>query len=139
MNKLRKALWFSLGLILLAVAYIGVITPGIPWSTPSVGAAYCFAKSNERWHRWLMNHKLFGLFLTNWQEKRVFPTKGKWMMVITMDVSLVILVLTTQNILLVVGVGLMMLIVCTWAWRFPGSVAEYQRRQEAGEPLGWFK
>jgi len=139
MHKLRKALWFSLGLILLAVAYIGVITPGIPWSTPSVGAAYCFAKSNERWHRWLMNHKLFGPFLTNWQEKRVFPTKGKWMMVITMDVSLVILVLTTQNVLLVVGVGLIMLIVCTWAWRFPGSVDEYQRRQEAGEPIGWFK
>ena len=86
-----------------------------------------------------MKHPLFGPFLTNWCEKRVFPTRGKWMMVITMDISLMVLVITTQNMLLVFGVGTVMLLVCVWAWRFPGSVQEYESRRAQGLPVGWFK
>ena len=71
--NIKKALWFSLGCILLVIAFIGVYLPGLPWSTPAVGAAFCFAKSSTRMHNWIMNHKLFGPFLTNWADKRVFP------------------------------------------------------------------
>ena len=137
-TKLKKAFWFSLGIVCLCIAYIGVITPGIPWSTPTVGAAYCFAKSNDKWHRWLMNHPLFGPFLTNWSERRVFPKRGKWAMVITMDASLVILYLTTGNIMLVVGIGLLMLLVAVWAWRYPSTRAEADARVAEGKKLGWF-
>ena len=86
-----------------------------------------------------MNHKLFGPFLRNWSEKRVFPTKGKWAMVITMDVSLIIIWVTTGNILYTVGIGLVMLLVAVWAWRFPGSVEEWQRRIDNKLKVGWFK
>ena len=74
--NIKKAFWFTLGCILLGVAFVGVYLPGLPWSTPAVGAAYCFAKSSDRMHNWIMNHKLFGPFLRGWSEKRVFPTKG---------------------------------------------------------------
>jgi uncharacterized membrane protein YbaN (DUF454 family) len=139
MNKIKKAIWFSLGMILLGVAYIGVVTPGIPWSTPTVGAAYCFAKSSERWHNWIMNHKLFGPFLRNWSEKRVFPTTGKWAMIITMDISLIILWFTTYNWKLVAGVGVGMALCAIWALRYPGSVEEYEKRKADGIKVGWFK
>ena len=79
--NIKKTLWFSLGCVLLVIAFIGVYLPGLPWSTPAVGAAFCFAKSSDRMHNWIMNHKLFGPFLTNWSSKRVFPTKGKYLMV----------------------------------------------------------
>jgi hypothetical protein len=139
MEKIKKAIWFTLGMICLGIAYIGVVTPGIPWSTPTVGAAYCFAKSNKKWHDWIMNHKLFGPFLRNWSEKRVFPTYGKWAMVITMDISLIVLWFTTGNWKLVAGVGLGMLLCAVWALRYPSSPEEYERRKQAGEKIGWFK
>ena len=139
MNKLKKAFWVSLGFIFLGIAYIGVITPGIPWSTPTVVAAYCFAKGSERWHNWIMNHKLFGPFLRNWSEKRVFPIYGKWAMVATMDLSLIILWITTKNWKLVLALGLVMALVAIWAWRFPSSVEEYDRRRSEGRRIGWFK
>jgi uncharacterized membrane protein YbaN (DUF454 family) len=139
MERFKKILWFIAGILCLGIAYIGVITPGIPWSTPSVGAAYCFSRSSKRWHNWLMNHRLFGPFLRNWSEKRVFPTAGKWAMVITMDCSLIILWLTTGNWLLVVGVGALMIVGGVWAWRYPGSVAEYQRRISGGMRIGWLR
>jgi uncharacterized membrane protein YbaN (DUF454 family) len=138
-QKIIKSLWFCLGMICLGIAYIGVVTPGIPWSTPTVGAAFCFAKSNKRWHDWIMNHKLFGPFLRNWSEKRVFPTKGKWAMVITMDCSLIILWFTTGNYWLVLGIAAMMVLVVIWALRFPGSVDEWHKRKSEGRKIGWLK
>ena len=69
--NLRKMLWATAGFILLGIAYLGVILPGLPWSIFVVMAAYCFAKSSQRMHNWLYNHKLFGPFLTNWQTKKV--------------------------------------------------------------------
>lgn len=139
MNKIKKAFWFTLGMVFLGIAYIGVVTPGIPWSTPTVVAAYCFGKSSERWHNYMMNHKLFGPFLRNWSEKRVFPIAGKWAMVATMDVSLIILWFTTHNWKLVAGVGLGMALCAIWAWRYPGSVEEYDKRKADGVKVGWFK
>jgi uncharacterized membrane protein YbaN (DUF454 family) len=139
MYKIKKALWFTLGMLLLGVAYIGVVTPGIPWSTPTVGAAYCFAKSSDRWHNFLMNHPLFGPFLRNWSEKRVFPTYGKWAMVITMDVSLIILWFTTYNWKLVGGVAIGMALCAVWALRYPSTPEEYEERKAAGKKIGWFK
>ena len=139
MDKIKKAIWMTLGFICLGIAYIGVVTPGIPWSTPTVGAAYCFAKGSDRWHNWIMNHKLFGPFLRNWAEKRVFPTYGKWAMVITMDVSLIILWFTTYNWKLVAGVGAGMALCALWALRFPSTPEEYDARKAAGKKIGWFK
>jgi uncharacterized membrane protein YbaN (DUF454 family) len=139
MQKIKKAFWFTLGILFLGIAYIGMVTPGIPWSTPTVIAAFCFARSSERMHNWIMNHRLFGPFLRNWGEKRVFPTAGKWAMFITMDCSLLIVWLTTKNWKAVAGMGVVMFLVAAWAWKFPGSLEEWQRRKDSGEKIGWFK
>ena len=119
------------------MAYIGVITPGIPYSCFVVFAAYCFSKGNERMHRWLYNHKLFGPFLTNWNTKRVFPQKMKYFMLAMMATSLLIMSLTVP-IKGIVYTGIFMCIVAIWAWRFPGSVEEHDKRIAEGRKIGWF-
>ena len=137
--NIRKTLWFVAGMTLLVVAYIGIFVPGLPWSTPTVGAAYCFAKSSDRMHTWLYNHQLFGPFLTNWQEKKVFPTHLKYFMLLTMSSSLLILLATTHNLNAVLWSGVFMGCVAIWAWRYPGSVDEWQRRKELGKKIAWLK
>jgi len=135
----KKVLWFSLGVILLGVAYIGIFLPGLPWSTPTVGAAYCFAKSSDRMHNWLYSHKLFGPFLTNWKEKKIFPNKLKYVMLLTMTSSVLILWLTTGNFVAVVSSAIAMILVAVWAWRYPGSEEEYERRVKEGKKIAWIK
>ena len=137
--NIKKAFWFTLGCILLGVAFVGVYLPGLPWSTPAVGAAYCFAKSSDKMHNWIMNHKLFGPFLRGWSEKRVFPTKGKYLMIVTMTSSLVIMWFTTGNLKAIAWTGGFMVLVAIWAWRYPGSVEEHKRRVDAGERVAWLK
>jgi uncharacterized protein len=135
----RKLFWFTLGIILLCIAYLGIILPGIPWSTPAVGAAICFAKSSTRMTNWLYSHKLFGSFLIGWQEKQIFPTKAKYLMLVTMASSLVVLWFTTGNLMLLCYVLLGMTVSVIWSWRYPGSVEEYEKRIREGKKIAWLK
>jgi uncharacterized protein len=137
--SIKKALWFAAGIIFLGIAFVGIYVPGLPWSTPAVIAAYCFSKSSERMHRWLYNHKLFGPFLTGWSDKRIFPTKFKYFMVVTMCSSLTIMWFTTGNLNAIYWTGAFMALVAIWAWRFPGSEAEHQARKDAGKRIAWLK
>ena len=139
LEKIKKYLWFAAGILFLGIAYIGVIVPGIPWSTPSLIATYCFARSSKRFHDYMLNHKLFGPFIRDWQAGSVFPTKGKWFMFISMDVSLVIFWFATQNWKATMGMGIFFALIILWASRLPGNIEEAERRKEAGEKLGWFK
>jgi len=129
----------GLGFLSLGMAYIGFVVPGIPFSVFLVFSAYCFAKSNKRMHDWLYNHKYFGPFLTNWVEKKVFPTWAKYMMIIVMSSTLIFLWLTTGNIKALVWSGSFMALVAIWAWRYPGSVEEQERRVSAGKKIAWIR
>jgi uncharacterized membrane protein YbaN (DUF454 family) len=139
MNKIKKALWNILGFGCLGLAYVGVIMPGFPYSIWIVCAAYCFSKGSERMHRWLYNHKLFGPFLTNWGEKRVFPTKMKFFMIGMMSLSLVLMWTGGVKPIGILSTAIFMALVAVWAWRFPGSVEEYDRRKLNGGKIGWLK
>jgi uncharacterized protein len=136
-HKLKKVLWTTVGLLSLGMAYVGVVTPGIPYSPFVVFAAYCFGKGSERLHKWLYNHKLFGPFLTNWGTKRVFPLKMKYFMLAMMGTSLLIMSFTVP-VKGVVYTGIFMACVAVWAWRYPSSVAEYDARIAQGKKIGWF-
>lgn len=137
--NIKKTLWMGLGFLSLGMAYLGVILPGLPFSIFLVFAAYCFAKSSKKWHDWLYNHKYFGPFLTNWTQKKVFPTWAKYMMIAVMSSSLAFLWFTTGNIKAVAWSGSFMALVAIWAWKYPGSVEEYQRRKDAGKKIAWLK
>jgi len=138
LTNIKKFLYFTLGCLCIAMAYIGVVTPGIPYSPFVVAAAFCFARSSERAHRWIMNHKLFGPFLTNWSTKRVFPQKMKYLMIAMMSLSLVLMTVSGVKPIGIVSTGIFMLLVAVWAWRYPSTPEEHDLRLEQGKKIGWF-
>jgi uncharacterized membrane protein YbaN (DUF454 family) len=137
-HQLKRFLWKLLGFCSLGMAYVGLVTPGIPYSIFVVFAAYCFAKGSPMMHAWLHNHKIFGPFLTNWSQKRVFPHKMKFFMLAMMSSSLVIMYFTGVKPIGIISTAIFMGLVAIWAWRFPGSVAAYDQRIAEGKKVGWF-
>jgi len=135
---MKKTLFFILGWLCLGLAYLGMVTPGLPWSIFIVGAAYCFAKSSDRMYNWIYSHPKFGPFLTNWTEKKVFPRKMKYLMIVTMSTTFLFL-LVTAPLKVALWSGAFMFLVAVWAWRFPNTVEEHQRRIKNGEKIGWLK
>ena len=136
---MKKLFWNILGFLSLGMAYLGVITPGLPYSIFVVFAAYCFSKGSERMHRWIYNHKIFGPFLTNWNEKRVYPQKMRYLMLTMMSISLIIMYASGVKPVGILSTAVFMMIVAIWAWRFPNSPEEHDRRKAAGEKIGWIK
>ncbi len=136
---MKKLFWNILGFISLGLAYIGVVTPGFPYSIWVVFAAYCFSKGSERMHRWIYNHKIFGPFLTNWNEKRVFPQKMRYLMLGMMSLSLILMWTGSVKPIGIISTAVFMALVAIWAWRFPNSVEEHDRRKIEGKRIGWLK
>jgi uncharacterized membrane protein YbaN (DUF454 family) len=138
LTNIKKFLYFALGCCCIVMAYIGVVTPGIPYSPFVVAAAVCFARSSERAHRWIMNHRIFGPFLTNWSTKRVFPQRMKYLMIAMMSLSLVLMTVSGVKPIGILSTGIFMLLVAVWAWRYPSTVDEHDLRLQQGRKIGWF-
>ena len=132
-------LWRLLGLLFVGCAYIGAVVPGVPMTTFVILAAWAFAKSSPKLNHWLHTHPTFSPYLIRWEEKSIYPTKVKWIMAVTMAVSYSILLFTLHKPKALIGIGAFMLFWIVWAWRYPGSEEEYERRKKAGEKIGWTK
>ena len=136
---IKKYLYQALGLLCVGMAYIGFVVPGIPFSIFLVIAAWAFAKSSPKMHKWLYNHPWFGKFLTEWTDHKVFPTKGKYGMVIVMASTLAVTYHITHNMNMLMWTSAFMVGVAVWAWRYPGSMEEHSRRVRDGERIAWLK
>lgn len=135
---MKRTFFLVLGFINLGLAYLGMITPGLPFSIFIVISAYCFAKSSPKMHAWIYGHPKFGPFLKNWTEKRVFPRKMKYLMIITMTSTAVFLFFTTTAKATIYSSAFMFL-VAVWAWRYPDTVKEHNRRIKNKEKIGWLR
>ena len=76
MNPLR-ALWFMLGLSALGLAILGVALPLLPTTPFVLVAAFAFARSSDRWHDWLRNHRVFGPIIEDWRQHRAIDRRAK--------------------------------------------------------------
>jgi len=134
---MKKIFWYTVGILSLAMVYVGIVVPGIPFSIFLVLSAFAFSKSSDKMHNWIYNHKHFGPFITNWSERKVFPIRLKFVMIAMMTTSLIIMWFTTGNIIAISWTGATMAIAAIWAWRYPSSVEEYDRRKQNNEKIGW--
>ncbi|WP_456380158.1 YbaN family protein [Thiolapillus sp.] len=73
----------SLGFTFVALGALGLVLPVMPTTPFLLVAAACFANSSPRFHNWLLNIRVFGPLIRNWQETRSIPKKAKLLAIIT--------------------------------------------------------
>lgn len=59
-----------LGFVFIGLAALGVFLPLLPTTPFLLLAAGCFAKSSERWYRWLLNSRTFGPTIQKWEQNK---------------------------------------------------------------------
>jgi uncharacterized protein len=69
-GRLRRGLFIAAGFICVGLGLVGIVVPLLPTAPFIILAAYCFARSSERWHRWLVSNRLFGKHLQGYLEGR---------------------------------------------------------------------
>ena len=134
-----KFLWRLAGLFFVGCAYIGAIVPGIPTTVFLVLALWCFSKSSEKLRLWIWDHPVFGRYVRDWTQKRIYPTSAKYIMLACCALSYAWLLYLALKPIAIVSIALFMLFWLVWAWRYPGSQEEYDRRIANGKRIGWLK
>ncbi len=84
MTHLSRPMWLALGILSLALGIAGAVLPLLPTTPFILLAAYCFAKSSPRLHGWLVNHRLFGPLIENWERNGAIDKRSKTIAVATM-------------------------------------------------------
>ncbi|MBO9395345.1 YbaN family protein [Shimia sp. R9_2] len=72
-----RAIWLICGLMCVAFALVGVVLPLLPTVPFLLLAAFCFARSSERLHNWLLSHKLFGPMIDDWHRNGAIRPSAK--------------------------------------------------------------
>lgn len=73
----RRAMWTVAGLGCVALGGIGIVVPGLPSTVFFIGAAACFAKSNPRLERWVLNLPKVGPAVGNFRAGLGMPRSAK--------------------------------------------------------------
>lgn len=66
-----------LGLLLTALAAVGVFLPVLPTTPFLLLAAACFVRSSPAFHRRLLANRVFGPYIAQWQHDHTVPRDAK--------------------------------------------------------------
>ena len=118
-DKTKKTVYVILACVFLAIACLGVITPGLPTTEFVLLAAWCAAKGSQRLHTWLIQHPIFGKTLRHWQEDKSIDRRTKIVATSMMTVSIIILFLWVPHPIFVSLAAACMSASAVWIWMRP--------------------
>ena len=72
-----RALWLSGGFTSLVLALAGVALPLLPTVPFLLLAAFCFSRSSQRLHDWLVEHPRLGPPIRDWRHSGAIGRRGK--------------------------------------------------------------
>jgi hypothetical protein len=86
-SRTKRAIYLGLGIFMLAIGIVGVWLPLIPTTGPVLLAAWCFARSSERFDHWMLNHQVFGPIVRDWRSGAGFTVRAKVIAVVALAVT----------------------------------------------------
>ena len=72
-----KRFLFVLGWICFALGIIGLVLPIMPTTPFLILSAVLFAKSSDKFYKWLVTHKIFGRFIKDYLKYKAIPMEYK--------------------------------------------------------------
>ena len=98
------------GVLAVLLGLIGIFVPLLPTTPFLLLAAACFARGSRRMHGWLLNNRLFGRFLRDYEQGKGIAARAKAIALLMMWSSLVLAMwryesLTVRLVLVATGAG----------------------------------
>lgn len=126
LTPIKRILLVIAGILSLVLGIIGAFLPLLPTVPLVLLAAFCFARSSERLHQWMLRHRYFGPIIENFQAGRGIPRRVKYRTIVIIWISMGISCLIVARLwlclmLVAIGVG-----VSVYLLRLP----DYQKNGE---------
>jgi len=102
------------GFICLGLGIIGAFLPLLPTTIFIILAAGCFARSNRRLERWLLENKQFGPMIHAWRAERAISRRSKIMAGLGMVLGYALFLIGARPDLWLTLVVLCFFLACAW-------------------------
>jgi len=106
------------GVLALLLALLGLFLPLLPTTPFLLLASACFARGSSRLHGWLLNHRVFGVYLRNFETGKGIPLRAKIVASVMMWSSLVVAVIRFEHLGLRIALVLVACSVSLYLWRY---------------------
>lgn len=104
----------------VAVGLAGIFLPVLPTTPFLLVAAACYARASRRFYNALLNNRLFGPAILEWQQHRSIAWRTKWTAIVLMAVTFAIsIVFFVQDARLRVLLALFGLTLAVYLYRIP--------------------
>jgi uncharacterized membrane protein YbaN (DUF454 family) len=104
----RHYLLMTIGWLSVILGVIGAFLPILPTTPFILFAAWCFARSSERFHKWITDNKYFGPIITEWENGNGISRKIRTRALLMMWFSLCFSMLVVRQwwaVLLLISIG----------------------------------
>lgn len=129
--RIKKILYVILGCIGLALGAVGAVLPLLPAFPFLLLAAFCFAKSSEKLHRWFTGTKLYKNNLESYVKGQGMTWKTKIRIMITVTILMSIGFIMMNQ----VPVGRIVL-ACVWAFHILYFIFKVKTIKQADAETG---
>ena len=85
---IRKALLIFAGTLCVGLGVLGMFLPLMPTTVFLLMAAYCYSKSSEKFHTWLLSNRLFGKYISNYKSGKGISLRQKLSTIVTLWLSI---------------------------------------------------
>lgn len=74
---IRKAILIFVGTVCVGLGVLGMFLPLLPTTVFLLMAAYCYSRSSERFHTWLLNNRFCGKYIRNYKSGQGISIRQK--------------------------------------------------------------
>ncbi len=100
-DRLKRRLLFTAGTIFTGIGILGIFVPILPTTPFLLLAAACYVRSSQRFYNWLINNRLFGIYLSNYIQGKGMPLRVKVITVTLLWITIGLSMwLVTQDVLI---------------------------------------
>lgn len=89
-NHLTRGAFFALGMVFFALGMVGVAVPGLPVTVFLILSLWAFKRSSQRMEDWLLNHRVFGPTLRDWEANHAIKRRTKIVAIATLWACIVL-------------------------------------------------
>ena len=82
LSKSIQSLYIAVGFLFILIGAIGIFLPLLPTTPFLLLAAFCLSRGSKKFHNWLLNHKVLGPPILDWNRNKIIRPRHKAMAVI---------------------------------------------------------
>jgi len=85
---IRKAILIFAGTVCVGLGVLGMFLPLMPTTVFLLMAAYCYSRSSDKFHDWLLSNRLCGKYITNYRSGKGITARQKFTTILTLWASI---------------------------------------------------